>query len=325
MTATVSISIINYKTADLTLACARSVLEDLAGGAGRPPVDGRVVIIDNASQDGSVEAISAWIAEHPEAPVELVASPTNTGFSGGHNQGITACPSDFILVLNSDAALRPGCLTALLVAAESSPGAGLFAPRLEYDDGEVQISSFRFASPPSELIRAAGSGPVTKLLKNHVVPLGPEPDPNQIEWASFACIMLRRSMVDQIGLMDEGYFLYYEDAEYCHRAREAGWGIVHVPEAQAVHYRGGSGPVKALAAAKKRMPAYFYASRTRFLYQTGGWLGLVAANGLWTFGRGIAQLRRLFGKPPHRAAKAEWRDIWINVLSPLGPRRAPGE
>jgi GT2 family glycosyltransferase len=325
MTAKVSISIINYKTAELTLACTRSVLEDMAGGAGRAPVDGRVVIVDNASEDGSVEEISTWIAAHPEAPVELVASPDNTGFSGGHNLGITACPSDFILVLNSDATLRPGCLAVLLATAEANPEVGLFAPRLEYDDGEVQISSFRFASPMSELIRAAGSGPVTKLLRNHAVPLGPDPDPDQIEWASFACMLLRRTMVDQIGLMDEGYFLYYEDAEYCHRARAAGWGIMHVPEARAVHYRGGSGPVKALAAAKKRMPPYFYASRARFLYQTGGWLGLVSANGLWSFGRLVAQARRLVGKPPHRAAEAEWRDIWTNVLSPLGPRRAPGE
>ena len=325
MTVKVSVSIINYKTADMTIACVQSVLEDFAGGDGRAPVDGRVVIVENASGDGSAEILADWIAAHPEAPVDLVVSPTNSGFSGGHNQGITACPSDFVLVLNSDATLRPGCLATLLAAAEANPKAGLFAPRLEYDDGEVQVSCFRFASPMSELIRGAASGPVTKLLHRHVVPLGTDPEPAEIEWASFACIMLRRSMIDAIGPMDEGYFLYYEDAEYCHRARKAGWGLMYVPQARAVHYRGGSGPVKALAAAKKRMPPYFYASRSRFLYQTGGWPGLIAANGLWNLGRLIAGARAVFGKPTKPAAEAEWRDIWINAFSPLGPRRAPGE
>ena len=148
------------------------------------------------------------------------------------------------------------------------------------------------------------------------------PAAGQIGWASFACILLRGAMVRAIGPMDEGYFLYFEDTEYCLRAARAGWPLAYVPQARAVHFRGGSGPVKAMAAAKKRLPGYFYASRTRFLYQSQGVFGVLSANLAWVLGRGIAQLRRLLAKPVPRSNDRELRDIWINALSPLGDGRA---
>src|SRR6056297_1410269 len=219
------VSIINYRTADLTLQCLRSVLPEIAGR------DAEAVVVDNRSDDGSAEAIAAWIAaQDPPVPVRLVRSATNSGFSGGHNRAMAACPAEAVLVLNSDALLRPGCIAALLGAAARMPGAGLFAPRLEHEDGTVQTSCFRFHGPLSELIRSAATGPVTRVLRSRDVSLPMPPDPGRIEWASFACILLRGAMVRALGPMDEGYFLYYEDAEYCLRARRAGWGIAHVPE-----------------------------------------------------------------------------------------------
>ena len=315
----IAVSIINYRTAELTLQCVRSVLGDMDG------IDGRVVVVDNLSGDGSAEAIEAWIAETGDPRVTLVRSETNSGFSGGHNQGIAAAEADHYLVLNSDALLRPGFLGSILAAADAHPEAGFIAPRLAWEDGAPQVSCFRFPGPASELIRGANTAQVTRALKRREVALGTDPDPAEIEWASFACILLRAEMVREIGPMDEGYFLYFEDAEYCLRGRRAGWGIVHAPRAVAVHFRGGSGPVKALAKAKKRMPAYYYASRTRFLYQAHGRAGLLAANAAWLLGRAIAQVRRLFGKPVYAMAETEMRDIWINATTPLGPRRAPWE
>lgn len=320
MTYTLAISIINFRTGDLTLACVQSALNDIKG------LNGVVVVVDNASGDGSAEQIANWIAQQPEGtPVELIRSPNNTGFSGGHNLGIGAVEADYYLLFNSDAVLRPGFCKEILRVAEANPKAGLIAPRLEGDDGVAQNSFFRFAGPASELMRGAETGPLSNLLKQHEIALGTDPDPEDVEWASFACILLRTEMINQIGPMDEGYFLYFEDAEYCLRARRAGWGIALALNAVAVHYRGGSGPVKALQKAKKRMPAYFYASRSRFLYQANGRFGLLSANLLWHLGRGIAQLRRIFGKPVPPAAKHETRDIWINAFNPLGPRHAPDE
>ena len=313
-----TVSIINYNTGPMTIDCVKSVLADLGG------LDGEVIVVDNASADGSADEIADWIAaQAPPCPVRLVRSPTNTGFSGGHNLGMGAQEADFHLLLNSDALLRPGALQALLAAAQAAPAAGMLAPRIEHEDGTQQTSCFRFPGPASELIAGAMSGPVTRLLKRHDVPLKMPPDPDSIDWASFACILLRGAMVAQLGPMDEGYFLYFEDAEYCLRARRAGWRVVHVPEARVVHLRGRSGPVKELARQRARLPAYYWASRARFLVQAHGRAGLLAANLGWYLGRGVAWLRPLGGRPVPKTTARAGRDMWINFLSPLGDRRGP--
>ena len=319
MTHRVVISIINYRTPDLTIGCVESVLADIGD------LDAQVVVVDNASGDDSVERLNSWRSRNPDQPVTLVYSDRNTGFSGGHNLGMRALRADWYLVLNSDAILRPGFLREILRVADAAPQAGFVAPRLEGEDGVTQTSCFRFHTPQSEFIRGACTGIVARLLGRHVVSLGPDPDPDEIEWASFACILLRGDMVRQLGPMDEGYFLYFEDVEYCLRGRRAGWGLVRAPDAVAVHFRGGSGPVKALAKARKRAPAYYYASRTRFFRQAHGPAGVFAANAAWYAGRLVAGARRLAGKGFPPQAEGEWRDIWINALNPLGPSRAPGE
>ncbi|WP_052249852.1 glycosyltransferase family 2 protein [Tateyamaria sp. ANG-S1] len=318
------VSIINYRTVDLTIACIKSVLADFEHSPGWP-ANGQIVVVDNASGDGSADRIAEWISE-ASAPVTLIRSATNTGFSGGHNQGINARKAHHYLVLNSDAVLRPGFCEHVLKAATAHPKAGLIAPRLEYDDGTPQISCFRLPSPASELIRGAETGPITRLFKRYDMPLGTEPTTQDIGWSSFACILLRADMLEEIGPMDDGYFLYFEDTEFCLRAGRAGWKIAHTPKARAVHFRGGSAPVKALAHARKRLPAYYYASRSRLFYQSYGYAGLWFANLMWHVGRGVARLRVVFGKPVPNGVEAEARDIWINALTPMriydatGPR-----
>lgn len=310
------ISIINYRTAEMTLDCVRSVLEDIGSQ------DVQIVIVDNMSNDGSIEKISEWIAAQPDnTPVQLVQSGTNSGFSGGHNQGMDALDAAYYMVLNSDTRMHPGCLAALMDAAHLHPQAGLIAPQLEHEDGVIQESCFRFPSAASEFIRGANSGPVTRLLNRRTIPLGTDPDPDEIEWASFACILLNGQMRREIGPMDEGYFLYFEDAEYCLRARRAGWGIIHCPAARLVHFRGGSAPVKSLAKARARLPDYYYLARTRFFYQAYGYAGLWCANLAWGIGRIIAVMRRLGGRPSDNAKAGEGKDIWLNIFQPLGATR----
>ena len=307
------VSIINYRTGQLTIDCVTSVLDTLDG------VNVHVVVVDNFSDDGSAEQIEAWLEQMPEStPVQLIRSATNSGFSGGHNQGIAAAEADFYLVLNSDAVLRPGFLRTMLDAARTMPDAGLFAPVIEYDDGAIQDSCFRFPTPASELIRTARSSVITHLLKRYEVSLGPDPAPDQIQWASFACILLRGDMIRAIGPMDEGYFLYFEDVEYCLRAARADWTIRQVRDARAVHFRGGSGPVKALNNQRARLPGYYYSSRTRFLFQAHGLGGLLAANLLWYVGRGFKQLYRLAGRRFKPMTKSEGLDIWTNFTRPTG-------
>lgn len=311
------VSIINYRTARMTIDSAASALAEIAG------LDARVVIVDNASGDGSVEVLGDWVASlGPDAPVTLVRSATNTGFTGGHNQGFAAHRAHAYMIFNSDALLRPGSLRIMMDALARNPGVGMVAPRLEDEDGTPQLSCFRFDSPLSELIRGAQLGPVTRLLRRWDTRLPETPEPADIDWFSGCCILIRAEMMAAIGVLDEGYFLYFDDCDYCLRARRAGWRYAYVPEARVVHFRGGSAPVKKLTAARKRVPAYFYASRTRFLRRAWGHGGLLAANLLYSFGRALNLARYLMGDPPRRVAK-EWLDIWTNFLNPEGDPRAP--
>lgn len=316
------VSIINFRTPQMTIDCVQSVLDDIGD------IAAHVVIVENGSGDGSDKILADWLAAEraktPDIAVSLVVSKENTGFSGGHNQGIRAMAARFYFVLNSDAVVHKGCLGALLAEAAAHPDTGLFAARLEYDDGTRQISCFRFPTPASEVIRGAQSGPVTRLLKRYDIPLDMPPAQDRIEWASFAAIMLRAEMIDAIGVMDEGYFLYFEDTEYSLRAHRAGWGTRYVEAARAIHFRGGSAPVKSLAKARKRLPAYYYASRTRLFYQSHGRAGLLAANLGWYLGTALTYARLLLTRKTNTLPnEKEARDIWINFLHPLGDRRAP--
>lgn len=319
MSSRLVVSVINYRTPELTLSCVQSVLA--YGGE----TDLAVVVIDNASGDGSVTEIDNWIAAQiPLVPVTLLASDVNLGFAGGHNAVMRAHPAAFYLLLNSDTVLCEDTLTRLLAAAYARPRAGILAPALEDKDGTRQISCFRFHTPASELIRGAGTGPVTRMLARYDVPLGIVPDPDAIGWISFACVLVRHDVIAQTGGLDGGFFLYYEDAEFCHRVRKAGWQIAYIPDARVVHFRGGSGPVKALSRAARRLPPYYYRSRARYFRKVHGHLGLFAANLCWGVGRCIAMARRLVGKPVPKARECEWRDIWTGLVRPLRPR-APEE
>lgn len=319
MTPDIAVSIINYRTGPMTLDCLRATLNDLEG------LNASVCIVDNASGDGSADLIAEWIAANSTSvPVRLIRSETNSGFSGGHNQTLRAVPARHYLLLNSDGYPRRGMARALLEAARTAPDrTGIFAPRIEHQDGVHQVSCFRFHSVASELARGANTGLVSRVLGHATVALGTDPDPRDIEWVSFACVMLKGDMVADIGDMDEGYFLYFEDAEYGLRARRAGWSIAWCPQAKAVHLRGGSGPVKSLAKARRRLPRYYYASRSRFFAQKGGRAALMAANLAWYLGRAIALARVVLLRRPPPAVAAEWRDIWTNVLSPLKPGPRP--
>lgn len=303
----------------MTIRCVQSVLEDLNG------IDGHVVVVDNQSGDGSAEEIEGWISTSPERKrVSLVRSMTNAGFSGGHNQGMSERAAEYVLILNSDTIVRPGFFAQILKAADAKPDVGCSAPRIEYEDGEQQISCFRFPSVASEFVRGAQSGPVSRLFSASLVALAMPPNDDEIEWASFACILLRSDMVKQVGPMDVGYFLYFEDVEYCWRARRAGWRIAYVPEARVVHFRGGSGPVKTLAKQRKRLPGYYYASRTRLFRQLYGAYGPFVANLAWLSGRFVARLRFVVGRGVPPSNKKEFRDIWTNFLSPLDDQHSTG-
>ena len=314
-----SIVIINYRTPKLLIDCLTTLLPELNN------IDARVVVIDNYSNDDSPLIIKEWLAKYDtESKVLFVQSDTNDGFAAGNNIGIQALDAKYYLLLNSDTLVRIGAIQTMLDTISAHPKAGLMSPRLEWPDGKGQESCFRFHSPLSEFMRAAQTGIIDRLLKRSIVAL---PVQNQMvnpEWTSFACVLIRYEVFQQIGLLDEGYFMYFEDAEFCHRANKSGWKIIHNPDARIVHLRGGSSPVKENTKLKKRLPLYYYESRARYFYQLYGWLGLTLANTLWSMGRLISKARQILGRGDKAVSEKQWLDIWTNWLQPLKSYTHPG-
>lgn len=310
--------IVNYKTPNLVLDCLTSLLPELNG------VSARVVVVDNCSGDDSSEVIRSWLSAHDlDGLVKFVQSSQNVGFAAGNNIGISAQKAKYYLLLNSDTLVRPGAIRTILDTAINFTEAGLISPRLEWPDGVGQESCFQLPSPFSELSDASDTGVIDRLLANYIVALPVQTRIARPKWTSFACVLIKDEVFQQSGLLDEGYFMYYEDVEFCHRAGKAGWVIVHNPEARVVHLRGGSSPVKKQTRLKKRVPRYFYESRARYYYQTYGWLGLTAANLLWWIGRTISKTKQLMGRSDKAAVEGRWLDIWINWLDPLKPYTLP--
>ncbi len=310
--------IVNYRTPHFLIDCLPGLLHELSD------LDAQVVIVDNDSQDGSADTLREWVRAHQAGNrVSVLDSGFNGGFSFGNNFGIRAMPAQYYLLLNSDTLIRPGAIHTLLDAAYQHPEAGILSPRLEWPDGTGQESCFRYPSPWSEFSDAAKTGVLDRLLARHTVAMPVQDSIARPEWTSFACVLIRSTVFNEIGLLDEGYFMYFEDVEFCLRTRHAGWDIVHDPAAHVVHLRGGSSPLKEQTRLRRRLPRYFYQSRTRFYRQSAGILGPTVANLMWWLGRLVSGPRQLLGRDDKRPPERQGHDIWTNWLHPLKPWAPP--
>ena len=267
----VRIVIVNYRTAGLVVDCLRS----LAGEVAAEP-DCGVVVVDNASGDGSAEALRRAIdAEGWGAWVELVPLDRNLGFSGGNNAALrpllaSSRPPDYVLLLNPDTYVPPGAVRALREFMERRPDVGVAGSRLEQPDGEPQRSAFRFPSVASELEGGLRLRVVARLLHRQVVGPPVRSEPHQTDWVSGASMLVRRAVFESIGLLDDDYFLYFEEVDFCRRLA-AGWPCWYVPVSRVVHLVGqslgvtGAGLAAARAALLVRVPPALLPART-----TGG-------------------------------------------------------
>jgi GT2 family glycosyltransferase len=307
-----AIIVINYRTPKLVIDCLQSLVTEIDFA------QHQVVIVDNKSGDDSVEILENAIAENQwQSWVQLITSPVNGGFSAGNNLGLKAIEAEGYLLLNSDTIVRKDAIKILLKNFDANPKIGIFSPRLEWLDEIPQISCFRYHNPFSELIDGAATSVITKIFNNFNVPLPVSDEPLKPQWTSFACVLIRRKVINDIGLMDEGYFMYYDDVDYCRQAQKAGWQILHLPSARVVHLRGGSSSTKTDVKQRKRPASYLYASRSRYYAKFYGILGLWFANFCWLLGRSIAKLREIINnKQPHTCEFQE-QDIWLNCLNPL--------
>jgi len=306
-----AIIIVNYKTPEMIYDALHSLESELDHS-----ID-RVVIVDNFSGDGSVEKISQYInGNNWSGWVILESSPVNGGFSAGNNIGVKLVNAEFYLLLNSDAWVRPNALHLMLQSMERNSHAGLVGPRLEWGNTEQQVSCFNNMTPWTELLHLANTGPLTRILGIlgiHEIAVPTSDNSDSPEWISFACVLIRKEVFGDIGLLDEDFFMYMEDIDFCRRARLAGWDVLFEKKARAVHSNKGLSQNKKI----KRLPKFYYESRSRYFIKYYGRIGLLVANILWYLGRTISSTRELFQGRERRVPLGSYKDIWYGFWAKI--------
>jgi N-acetylglucosaminyl-diphospho-decaprenol L-rhamnosyltransferase len=266
---TVTVVIVTYKSAALTIDC----LGSLASERLIPGLSLRAVVVDNAS--GDAPAISAAVADSGWSSwVTLVEAPRNGGFAYGNNIGFAVARResnpDFLHMLNPDTRVRPGAVENLVKFLDEHPKVGIAGSSFENGDGTDWPIAFRFPSLVSEFEHGLQWGVMSRLLSRWTVARIMSPMTQPIDWGAGASMMVRRSLLDTIDGLDEHYFLYFEETDFCWRAKRAGSSMWYVPASRVVHIGGQSTRVTERNAAPKRLPSYWFESRRRYFLKTGG-------------------------------------------------------
>jgi GT2 family glycosyltransferase len=314
--------ILNYRTPDLTVTAATAAVREMRALAGE------VVIVDNASGDGSFKAIrdaaeaKGWTKD---SFLRVVQSPENGGFGAGNNFGMRLGMSsgelpDFYYILNSDAWPDPGAVEKLLDVMQAEPRAGFVGSYIKGTDAAPHCTVFRFPSASGEIEGAARTGVITRLFKSSVVPMEIPSQTTQVDWVAGASVLMRREMLDEIGLFDETFFLYYEETELCRRGARAGWATFYVPDSEVAHVGSASTAMKTWG----RTPRYWFESRFYYFSKVHGRAYAVWATLARLSGCGIYGLRRLMTGKPQADPPGFARDLLSHSLAALlkrGPSR----
>ncbi len=232
-----SIILVTHNTCDDALACIRSIEENAS------IYETEIIVVDNASVDGGPEEVARHFPH-----VRVIENDTNAGYSRGVNRGIRESAGEFFLILNPDILVHEGALDRLVEHAAANSDVAIVGPKLLNRDGTVQYSCRRFYTIRTFLYRRTPLGrffPDSPVLRDHLMLDWDHETNRDVDWMLGACLLVRRSAVDDVGLMDERFFLYFEDVDWCYRMKAHGWRVVYVADATMTHAhrRESAGPV----------------------------------------------------------------------------------
>lgn len=302
-----SIIVVNYCTAELTINCIVSIAAERSCGESLT-----VVLVDNASPDDSAKVLALAIEQNGwESWVNFIPASRNGGFAYGNNLGIRFAlndplPPEHLLLLNPDTLVRRGALSKLCRFMEEHPKAGIAGANIVGQEGLPLHCAHSFPSPLQQFVEGLRLGIVSRWLGT--VSLSPGCLRNvECDWVSGACMLVRRQVFEQVGHMDDAFFLYYEEVDYCRRAKSALWQVWYVADAIVVHFVGASTDVNSI---EKRRPMYWYESRLRYFRKHHGRFGAVLADaacclGVWGF-----RLRNIVTRHNNLTPQAFLRDIF---------------
>jgi GT2 family glycosyltransferase len=294
--------ILNYRVTDLTIDCLRS----LEGRIGEVP-GARVAVVENGTGGDAPERLRRAIDENDWAKwADLTVVHPNRGFTGGNNLAIRPAlasgdPPEYVLLLNADTIVQDGALEALVHFMDRQPRAGIAGSKLVWPEGGEQGTPFRFLGLATEVGFAVRLGFVSRLLPSLCVTPKPT-QPCQVDWVAGASMILRRSMLEEVGLLDEGLYTYFDDVDLCLRARRAGWETWFVPESVITHLEGRSTGI--VSSSPKRRPDYWFQARRRFFLKNHGPVYTALVDAAFILGYSSWRLRRRIqgrpdNDPPH--------------------------
>jgi N-acetylglucosaminyl-diphospho-decaprenol L-rhamnosyltransferase len=215
----VTVSIVNTNNRELLLACLASLRTSITGAVGV-----EIVVLDNASDDGSAAAVAERFPD-----VRLIAQPFRAGFAANHNSVIRATDGRYVYVLNEDTVSDDWAFARVVAELDAHPRVAALGPRLVYPDGRRQDSAWRFPSP---LVSVLGMPSLGRL--GIVQSRGGSP--RSVDWVMGAALLLRRTALDDVGLFDDGFFIYFEEVDLCRRLRRAGWEVRYFPAVEVAHH-----------------------------------------------------------------------------------------
>lgn len=321
--------ILNYRTTAYTVACLRSVAAELRRlshpPAGEPVA--HVFVVENGSGGQARETLARVIDEEGfDAFTTLLPLDTNLGYAGGCNvalRRVAELRPDYVQFLNNDTEVRPGAFSALLRQFERDPHVGIVGSLLEEPDGTPQASAFRFPSPLGELARGISNGLVSRVLHAFVdvVPVPRPPRPFQVDWVPGAAMMVRRTVLEQVGWFDEDFFAYFEDVDLCRRAQRRGWTVWCVPESAVLHHVGkSSGIDQRLPAA---LPAFVRDARRLYFLKNDGPIGATLADAALMAGLVTNRALHRAGRRAGAERPGELRAVFNASVFARGFRRDP--
>jgi N-acetylglucosaminyl-diphospho-decaprenol L-rhamnosyltransferase len=316
----VAVVIVNYRTPDLTERC----LAALAAERKQLPRL-RAVVVDGASGDDSAAKLAKAAAKPDYADwVKFLPLAINGGFAWANNQAILTLAQDgdwpeFIHVLNPDTEVIPGAVVRLVEELQANPRCAAAGSELVTPQGNAAASAFYFPSPSGEFA-TAGMLHRLRLLLGIAPNLHPPGKPSDVDWVTGASVMFRTEALQDSGLFDDGFFLYFEEVELMHRLRAAEWTIRFVPESRVVHLEGAATGLG--SGATRPPPTYWYESRRRYFALTGGAAAVLGSDAASLAGMGVAALKALLGRPRAKNGP-RGRDILRFGLWPRSRDRRP--
>lgn len=298
-TSRLAISLVTWEAADLTIECLRSIESELHTVPGL-----HVYLVDNDSRDGSADRIRDAITENGwDGWITFITAPGNHGFGAGNNIAFREILAqsdavEYVLMLNPDTVVRPDAFRILIDFMDQHPEAGIAGGRSEDPDTTPQLCCFHFPNALSEFALYTRFGIVDRVLRRFLTRVPLSEEPHEIGWVSGALMIIRRQILEEIGLMDEGYFLYYEETDFTLRAKRAGWTCWHVPQSRVVHYVGHSSGVTLRTDRPARRPRFWFESRHRFFIKHYGFLYTVLTDALAILAFSSWRLRRILQRKP---------------------------